>query len=60
MKDLADWSARKTVKALTPVAKAFVKQKQRQQRGLSNTPDLSPMEEGHEQPDTPDVSSRET
>ena len=22
-------------------------------RGLSNTPDLSPMEEGHEQPDTP-------
>ena len=29
-------------------------------RGLSNTPKLSPMEEGHEQPDSPDDSSRET
>ena len=29
-------------------------------KGLSNTPDLSPMEDGHKQPDTPEVSSRET
>ena len=29
-------------------------------RGLSNTPKLSPMDEGHEQPDSPEVSSRET
>ena len=29
-------------------------------RGLSNTPKLSPMEEGHEQPDSPEDSSRET
>ena len=28
--------------------------------GLSNTSDLSPTGEGHEQPDTPEVSSRET
>ena len=28
--------------------------------GLSNTPKLSPMEEGHEQPDSPEDSSRET
>ena len=28
--------------------------------GLSNTPKLSPMDEGHEQPDSPEVSSRET
>ena len=28
--------------------------------GMSNTPDLSAMEEGHKQPDTPEVSSRET
>ena len=29
-------------------------------RGLSNTPKLSPMDEGHVQPDSPEVSSRET
>ena len=29
-------------------------------RGLSNTPKLSPMDEGHGQPDSPEVSSRET
>ena len=29
-------------------------------RGLSNTPKLSPMEEGHEQPDSPEDSWRET
>ena len=28
--------------------------------GLSNTPKLSPMDQGHEQPDSPEVSSRET
>ena len=28
--------------------------------GLSNTPKLSPMDEGHEQPDSPEVSFRET
>ena len=28
--------------------------------GLSNTPKLSPMDEVHEQPDSPEVSSRET
>ena len=29
-------------------------------RGLPNTPKLSPMEEGHEQPDSPEDSLRET
>ena len=29
-------------------------------RGLPNTPKLNPMDESHEQPDTPEVSSRET
>ena len=29
-------------------------------RGLSNTPKLSPMDEGHKQPDSPDVSPQET
>ena len=29
-------------------------------RGLSNTPKLSPMDKGHKQPDSPEVSSRET
>ena len=28
-------------------------------RGLSNTPKLSPINEGHQQPDSPEVSSRE-
>ena len=28
--------------------------------GLSNTPKLSPMDQGHEQPDSPEVSSLET
>ena len=29
-------------------------------RGLSNTPKVSPIDEGHQQPDSPEVSSRET
>ena len=31
--------------------------KQQQCGGLSNTPKLSPMDEGHGQPDSPEVSS---
>ena len=27
---------------------------------VSNTPELSPMDKGHKQPDSPEVSSRET
>ena len=54
----------KFIKIFKPPKNIAVKRKNWQilniGRWLSNTPKLSPMDEGHEQPDPPEVRSRET